>query len=528
MNTEHVVASAGELADGQMKVVEIHDRTILLVKVDGEYKAYAPECPHHGAPLAEGALQGHRLRCPWHQAVFDARDGSLLEPPSLDRLWHYDVRIRGDDVIVVVPQEPAAAAPAPAMTDRDPALDTRTFAILGAGAAGMVAAETLRREGFRGRIVVLTGERAQVPYDRTELSKRYLADRNQPAPLLREDAFYQEHDIEILREHTVAEADLAARTVTCEDGASFSCDRLLIATGATPRRLGVAGEDLANVFTLRSLADCNRIRRAADGASKAVVVGASFIGMEVAAALRQRGLEVTVVAPEAIPFGRVLGDQIGSMFRRVHEAKGTRFRLGETVERFDGADGAVIRAVLAGGERVEADLAVVGIGVRPATRFVKGVRTNEDASLSVDASLRVCEGVFAAGDVARFPDWRTGEPIRIEHWRLAEQLGQSAARGMLDKDAPYRGVPFFWTFQHQVVVQYVGYATAWDEIIVHGDLSGGDFLATFVRGGRVLAAAGCGRSSAMAAIGEMFRRPELYTLDELRRSLDLAGQPQRV
>jgi NADPH-dependent 2,4-dienoyl-CoA reductase/sulfur reductase-like enzyme/nitrite reductase/ring-hydroxylating ferredoxin subunit len=525
VNTEEIVAKTDELADGQMKEVKVRDRSVLLLRVDGEFKAYVAECPHHGAPLAEGVLHEGHVRCPWHQAVFDARSGRLIEPPALDDLPHYDVRVEGDDVIVVFPQEPAAEARPPAMARRDGDKDARTFAIIGAGAAGLAAAETLRQEGYQGRLVVLTREQ-HASYDRTDLSKRYLASAKQSRPLIRPDGFYADADVEVLLAREVTEVDAAARTITCGDGTSVAYDKLLIATGGVPRRLGVEGEDLANVFTLRSLADCERIRQAADGASRAVVVGASFIGMEVAAALRQRGLEVTVVAPEPVPFERVFGERIGRMYRHVHEKKGAAFRFGSRVERFDGADGAVRQAVLSGGERLDAELVVAGVGVRPATHFLKGVETNDDGSVTVDANLRAGEGLFAAGDVARFPDWRGGEAIRIEHWRLAQQHGRTAARNMLDQDAPYGGVPFFWTTQHKVITEYVGHTGGWEEIVFDGDPADREFVAWYLRGDRVRAAAGCGKSWEMAAIAEVLKRPEPPTVDQARKALEDMAAPQ--
>ena len=526
MNIEQVVAKTHELADGQMKEVQVHDRKILLVRVDGQFKAYVPECPHHGAPMAEGLFREGHLWCPWHQSVFDARDGDLIEPPSLDRLPHYCVRVEGEDVIVVIPQEPLEVSRPPTMATFDPAADGRTFVILGAGAAGLAAAEMLRHEGFRGRILVLTGEQ-DVSYDRTELSKGYLTDPKRSRPVIRPGEFYDECDIEIRTGMEVREADTRSRTIACTDGTSMRYDKLLIATGGIPRRLGVDGEDLEGVFTLRSLADGERIRRTAAGASKAVVVGASFIGMEVASALRQRGLAVTVVAPESVPFERVFGREIGWMYRKVHEDKGTEFRLESGVAWFDGANGAVDGVVLRDGERLEADLVIVGVGVRPATDFLKGIDTNRDGSVRVDAHLRAAEDVFAAGDVARLPDWRTGEPMRIEHWRLAQQLGRTAARNMLEEDAPYQGVPFFWTIQHSVVLQYVGHAAGWDEVVLDGDPARHDFLAYYLRDGRVLAAAGCGKSREMAALAVRLQRPELPTVEEARRQWEAAPVPQR-
>jgi len=529
MATEHVVAHVGDLHDGQMKPVEIDEKTtILLVRLDGRYKAFTPKCPHHGAPMAEGILHEHHLRCPWHQSVFDAADGSLLEPPALDALAQFDIRVAGDEVIVSIPDETVTSR-TPAMPTMDTGQDDRTFIIIGGGASGLMAAETLRHEGFRGRLVMLTREHV-LPYDRTELSKRYLAGRDRPVPTLRAEGFFKDHDIEILFDKHVTEADPAARSITCRDGTTMTCDRLLIATGGEPRRLDVEGADLANIFLLRSLDDCQRIRQTALDASRAVVVGASFIGMEVAAALAQRGLHVTVVAPEAVPFARTLGERIGAMYRQVHEDEGTRFRLGERVERFDG-DGAVRQVVLAGGERLETDMVVIGIGIRPATSFVRGVEINDDHSLSTDAHLRIigADGAFASGDIARWPDWRTGEPLRIEHWRVALQLGMTAARNMLDRGKPYDDVPFFWTTQHKTIVQYVGYAASWADIVFDGDVAERKFIAWYLDdNNRVLAAAGCGQDKILTALGDVLKRPERLSLPETRAMVQEVGQLQHV
>ena len=524
MNTEQIVAKADDLSDGQMKELEVRGRTILLLRVDGEYKAYVSECPHHGAPLAEGLLHEGRIRCPWHQAVFDARNGDLVEPPALDRLPHYEVRVEGDDVIVVLPSEQPSGIRPPAMAGGGEE-DDRTFAIIGGGAAGLAAAETLRQEGFRGRVVVLTREQ-DISYDRTELSKRYLADSEQASPVIRPDKFFIDHDIEVRTGREVTEADVESATISCGEGEPLKFDTLLIATGGLPRTLGVDGEELDGVFTLRSLADCRAIRSAANSASSAVVVGASFIGMETAAALSQRGLKVTIVAPESAPFEQTLGEGIGTMYRKVHEKEGTEFRLGGGVERFEGQEGAVQYALLSSGERLKADLVIVGIGVRPATDFLKGMQTNEDGSISVDANMKAAENVFAAGDVARWPDWRNGAPIRIEHWRLAQQLGRTAARGMLGKDAPYLGVPFFWTSQHKLITEYVGHTAGWKDIVFDGSPAEQDFLAYYVTDGRVHAVAGCGRSWEMAAVAEVLKGAQHPTVDELRERLEQMRRPQ--
>ena len=272
----------------------------------------------------------------------------------------------------------------------------------------------------------------------------------------------------------------------------------------------------------RIIADATRIIEAAGQGSRAVVVGAGFIGMEAAYSLTKRGLKVTVVAPGSVPFQRQLGPEVGRVIQQVFEEQGVAFRLGARVARLEG-DGKVRTVVLDSGEKLPADLVVAGLGVKPATDFLQGVPRHADGSVTVDKYLRVADGLYAAGDIARFPDWRSGAMIRIEHWRLAQQHGRAAARNMLGKGVEFRGVPFFWSELFQLMPQYVGYAASWDEVIIHGDLAARNFVAFYAQGNRVLAAVGLEHGAQMAAIAELLRLDKLPAADELRR--DLAFDP---
>ncbi len=537
MNTRHVIAKTGELQDGQMKQIEVGDRSFLLVRIEGQYHCYPGECPHHGAPLAEGLLCEDSIRCPWHQAVFDARTGELREPPAADDLPEFETQVDDENVVLLLPDDAPASSPPKMATPSaeqdarevagtyvgndgvDALRQYRNFVIVGAGAAGLAAAEAMRHEGYRGNITLLTGE-DHLPYDRTDLSKRYLQKDDLDPPFLRSGEFCDRYGIAVLTGSPVVEADVERRTVRCADGSDMSYDRLLIATGARPRTLGIDGEELDGVHTLRSLDDGEAIKARARHATEAVVVGASFIGMEVAASLTERGVHVTVVAPESEPFERTFGPQIGRMYRQVHQARGTTFRLGTTVRRFEGLEGSVQSVVLADDGRLDADLVVVGVGVEPVTDFLRHVDVNEDGSLSVDEHLAVrgVDDLFAAGDVARFLDWRTGTPIRIEHWRLAQQLGRIAGANLLGRDRRYEGTPFFWTNQHMVITDMVGHVRDPEEIRIDGDPDEQDFLAWFLRDGHVWAAAGCGRAKDMCSLGELLREPHARSVEELRES----------
>jgi len=512
----HVVAKVDELADGQMKQVKAGETELLLVRLEGQFYALGARCTHYGAPLATGALHGERIICPWHHACFHARTGTHLEPPGLDHLPCFPVRIEGDQVLVELPER-VEGRQVPALVRRDPQ-DARTCVVVGAGCAGAYAVESIRAQGFKGRLVWVAGGEFP-PIDRPNLSKEYLAGEAPEEWMpLRDPSFYEAADIEVVQGRLVSALDAAARTITLADGEVLHYDGAVVAPGARPRRLEVPGAELEGVFTLRTIEDSRAIRAAAQQAQRAVVVGASFIGMEVAQSLRHPGLEVTVVAPEAVPFERTLGVEVGRVLQALHEEKGVAFRLGHTVEAFEGKD-RVQQVVLDDGSRLAADLIVVGVGVQPATDFVQGVQKAPDGSILVDAYLQAVDGLFVAGDAARFPDWRTGTPIRIEHWRLAAQHGRLAGANAAGARRRYQGVPFFWTRQFGMSLQYLGYVHTWDEVVLDGDPSARKFLAFYLRNGQVWAIAGLGRGAEMARLHGFLLEEPLPTMEKLQAYL---------
>jgi apoptosis-inducing factor 3 len=515
MNDKEIeIGNVDDLANGDMKQVDADGVAVLLANVDGTFYAVGATCTHYGAPLADGVLCGTRIVCPWHHACFDVTTGDRLEPPAMDALPRYETRVENDKVFVRVPSE-ATDRRTPGMAALDATADARTFVILGAGAAGYAAAQTLREDGFRGRVVMITRE-DRFPYDRPNLSKDYLNGHAQPEWMpLRPDEFFAEHGIELMLGREVVAADAGTKTVAFAEGEPLSYDALLVATGGEARRLPVPGADLGNVFTLRSFDDADAIISALEGAAHAVIVGASFIAMEAAASLVARGIAVTIVAPESVPFERTLGPAVGSMFGAIHAEKGVTFRLGASVAGFEG-NGKVEEVVLASGDRLDADIVLVGAGVRPATSYLKGVEVADDGAVLVDNRLRAADGVWAAGDVASFVDPRTGERTRIEHWRTAQQQGRVAAHNMAGRDADYDSVPFFWTMQFDGGLQYVGHATAWDDVIVHGEIAARDFLAFYVKDNRVRAVAGTSRDRDLCAIEELMREGRMPDADILR------------
>ncbi|PSN10784.1 NAD(FAD)-dependent dehydrogenase, partial [filamentous cyanobacterium CCP5] len=307
------VCQVSDLREGQMKPFKAAGKKILLARYGGDFWAIAPNCTHFGAPLEKGVVGQGRVVCPWHNACFSLKSGSIVEPPGRNDLASYPVQVEGDTVYVEVSD--AGSQVVPLMASYAPDQDDRTFVIVGGGAAGNAAAESLRKEGYQGRIVILSAD-SELPYDRTALSKHYLqSDSVDEASLLRSDDFYQEHSIEIKTGVAVHQLNLDSRQVTYGDGETLTYDALLLATGGKVQELPIPGMDLANVFTLRRTADAQHILATAKDSQRAVIIGSGFIGMEVASSLRQQGLEVTVVASSEVPFKKVLGEQVGQMFQ---------------------------------------------------------------------------------------------------------------------------------------------------------------------------------------------------------------------
>ena len=518
---EAAVAHVNDLQDGEKRQVSVGETDVLLVRLAGKYYAVGAHCTHYQAPLAEGVLSGNHIVCPWHNAYFNITTGDQQEPPGLDSLECYQVRIEGEQVIVSVPEN-ASGRRLPSMAQYNSEIDRRTFVILGAGAAGTHAAETLRVAGYQGRIVMVTQD-DRLPYDRTWLSKDYFIGKVSKEQMpLRSPAFYKDHQIEVLLNKQAVGVDATAKTITFADGDTLNYDALLLATGGKPRKMDVPGNDLQNIFTLRSFDDTEKILAAARQSKRTVVIGSSFIGMETAAGLTQQGLEVTVVSPSSLPFKKILGEEIGKVFQQVHAENGVTFKMGSKVTQFEG-NGKVEAVILDNGDRISADLVVVGIGVQPATEFLQGVELHpKDQSVQVDEYLQAADGLYAAGDIARFPDWHTGEHIRVEHWRLAAQQGRIAAYNMAGHSVKYRGVPVFWTMQFQFPLRYVGHAEQWDEIIFNGDLQQRQFIAFYVKDNQVLAAASSQRDTETAAISELLRLNQMPSKDALRDpSVDL-------
>lgn len=464
---------------GAMLLGHVGDDEVLLVRSGAEIFAIDAHCSHYHGPLADGVVDGESVRCPWHHACFDLRTGEATRAPALTALAVWTVERDGDRVVV----RDKRGQPKPRVKG---VVDTPSrIVIVGGGAAGFAAAEMLRRQDYRGGLVMLSND-AAAPVDRPNLSKDYLAGSAPEDWLpLRPEGFYADASIDLRLGAEVAAIDPQAKSVVLAGGEAIAYDRLLLATGAEPVRLPIPGADQPHVHVLRSLADSRAIIASAEGARRAIVIGASFIGLEAAASLRARDIEVHVVGLEQRPMERVLGPQLGDFVRRLHEEHGVVFHLGDTVTAIDGK-----RATLKSGGVIEADLVVVGVGVRPRLALAEKCGLAIDRGVTVNAYLETSSpGIYAAGDIARWPDPHSGQAIRVEHWVVAERQGQTAARNMLGQREVFDAVPFFWSQHYDVPINYVGHAETWDEITVDGDIAAKDCLLRYKSGGRVFAVA---------------------------------------
>ena len=472
-----------DLADGGMIGGHVGKEPVLLARRGDEFFAIGSACSHYGGPLAEGLAVDDTVRCPWHHARFSLRTGEAIGAPAFNPVACWRVDKRDGKACVREKIEPSARRGAGQA--RSASENAERVVIVGGGAAGFAVAEMLRREGFAGSVALLSSDDA-APYDRPNCSKDYLAG-NAPEDWipLKSAEFYREHAIDVALGTNVTGIDVKAQQVAIAGGRNLAFDKLVLATGAEPIRLDIPGAGEPHVHVLRSLGDARAIIANTKEARHAVVVGASFIGLEAAASLRARELEVHVVAPERRPMERILGREFGDFIRELHEEHGVVFHLEETAAAIEGH-----KVRLKGGTTLSADLVVVGIGVRPRTGLA------EQAGLAIDRGVVVNEyletsapGIYAAGDIARWPDPHSGEKLRIEHWVVAERQGQTVARNIMGRRERFADVPFFWSQHYDLPINYVGHAEKWDELEIEGDIKARDCVVRYRRDGKLLAVA---------------------------------------
>ena len=466
-----------DLGDGSMISGQADGEELVLVRRGDEIFAIAAHCTHYGGPLAEGLIVGETVRCPWHHACFSLRNGEALRAPALDPVSCWRVERLGDKIFVREKVSP----PAPKRGTEGPS----SVVIVGGGAAGLAAADMLRREGYDGPLTIVSAD-ASPPVDRPNLSKDYMAGTAQEEWIpLRSSDYYRDRRIDLLLNSRVSSLDTKRRRILLANGKELEFGALLLATGADPVRLPIQGATDAQLHYLRTFADSKAIIARAASAKRVLVIGASFIGLEVAASLRARGIHVDVVAPDRQPLERVMGAEVGVFIRKLHEAHGVTFHLEQTVSRVSG------RAVtLSDGKSLEADFIVLGVGVRPSLIVAEQAGLAIDRGINVDEYLETSvPGIFAAGDAARWPDLHTGERIRVEHWVVAERMGQVAAKNILGRSEKFDAVPFFWSQHYAVTINYVGHAEKWDAVEIDGNLDARDCSIVYKNGGRTLATA---------------------------------------
>ncbi|MGZ3455127.1 MAG: FAD-dependent oxidoreductase [Polyangiales bacterium] len=493
-----------DLPEGRPVAGQAGGEAVVVVRRGERCFAVGASCTHYGGPLAEGLVVGDTIHCPWHHARFELATGEAAGPPALNAIPCWGVERRGDR-LYVLGRSPAHAGPGGnpvSVQERAASKAPRAIAIVGGGPAGTAAAEMLRREGYEGPITLFAPE-ADSPVDRPNLSKDYLAG-NAPEEWmqLRSPDFFAENRIELRRTQVKA---IQGRQLVL-DGSAIEFEALLLATGAAPVRLGIPGAERAHL--LRTLADSRALIAGAKG--RAIVIGSSFIGLEVAASLVARGVEVHVIGRDEIPLERVLGRALGERVRDKHVSKGVNFHLGTSPVSIDD------KGVVLEKSRIDGDLIVMGVGVRPDTALAEAAGIAVDRGIVVDAELRTSvPGIWAAGDVARFPYAKTGERVRIEHWVVAEQQGQEAARSMLGKGRPYTRMPFFWSAHHDLTISYVGHAESWDRIDVAGDIAKDDCLVAYRRAGQTLALASIGRDQSLLEAEAALERGDEAALAKL-------------
>ncbi|HEX7191041.1 MAG TPA: FAD-dependent oxidoreductase [Thermoanaerobaculia bacterium] len=493
-------AAFSDIADGGMLAGEFEGEQVLIARRGDDLYAIGATCTHYSGPLAEGLMVGTEVRCPWHHACFDLRTGEATRAPALIPVACYSVERRGDQVVITGKKETS-----PEKVKAPSSL--RSVGIIGAGPAGNAAAGMLRRRGFEGSVALIG---AEDPVDRPNLSKDYLAgnapEEWMPLPV--------PENIERITRRTTS-LDRRTKTVAFDDGSSRTFDAILLATGAEPVRLRLPGGDLPHVHYLRTLADSRAIVAAATAGKRAVILGSSFIGLEVAASLRMREVDVTIVAPEAHPLARVLGEEVGKWVQSLHEEHGVHFHLGTTGKSIE-AD----RVILGDGAEVPADLVVLGVGVWPNVALAEAAGIQVEQGIVVDEFLRTsATGIFAAGDVALWPERISGRRTRVEHFVVAERHGQVAAENILGMRKAFRSAPFFWSAHYDVTIAYVGHATDFDAVEVRGSLADKRALIAYRKGGRILAVATVFLDAESLAIEVAFERGDLREVERIISSV---------
>lgn len=510
---EVTVCKENELENGEMKVYELGQQgNVLLVKENGTFSALGTKCSHYNAPLIKGVLSNGRIRCPWHGACFNSKTGDIEDFPGLDSLPCYKVRVENGDVKICTTSQEMEKSKRVKSTSKRTVEDKRTFIVVGGGGAGQTCVETLRQEGFTGRLILISKESSR-PYDRPKLSKALSATAESLA--LRSLDYYQSADIELWLNREVTSIDTNKKLLTCSDGTSIQYDSVMISTGGRPRTLD--GATLKNIHYLRSVDDANIIAEKSRK-KNVVIIGTSFIGMEVAAFLADKANSVSVIGNSNVPFQNVLGEEVGKGLQKLLEEHQIQFFNENSVVEFVGNKGILTEVILKTGEHVSADVCVIGIGVLPSTDFLQNtsIKLNALNQIEVDEYMKTnVDGVFAGGDIVEFPLSIMDMRVNIGHWQLAMAHGRCAALNMLNKNEKLLTVPFFWSMLFGKSVRYAGYGGKFEEIILRGDPDKLQFVAYYLRNDKVVAVATMNNDPIAAKFASLLYANKTLTKDEL-------------
>lgn len=524
-----------DLQEGEKKEVEVEgveNGKVLLLKVQGKVHATSTNCTHYGAPLKMGVLTPEgRLTCPWHGACFNVATGDVEDAPALDPLTKYEL-VEQEGAVYVKTDEVTLKTNRRPLNLKCSAVSDEKVLVIGGGSGTLGTIEGLRGGGYKGQITVLSKEGYQ-PIDRTKLSKALLADVSKAA--WRAPEFYKDASIDIIQDeaHSV---DFASKSVSTKSGKTYQYTKLVLATGGTPRWLPLPGlkeGDLDNVFVLRAIPDAQKIVKAVgDNGKKIVVIGSSFIGMEVGNCLASMKNDVTIVGMEKAPMERVMGTKVGEIFRKLLEKNGVKFRMEAGVEEAvpSSADPSKVGAVrLKDGTTLEANVVIEGVGVGPATEYLKeaGIELEKDGSVSTNESFEVkgLQDVYAIGDIATFPyhgPGGNGGPIRIEHWNVAQNAGRSVANSIAHPGAkPKPFIPVFWSALGSQL-RYCGNTVGgYDDVVITGDTEKPSFIAYYTQGETVVAVATMMKDPYMTQSAELMRRAKMPTKSELKNGADI-------
>nr|XP_057943613.1 apoptosis-inducing factor 3 [Doryrhamphus excisus] len=508
------VCLESDLKDGQMLEVEVGHHSVLLTRSEGQYSATGNQCTHYGAPLSKGVISGHRVRCPWHGACFNVHTGDVEEFPGMDCLPCHKVMIHNNKVYVSVNKNMLEQQRRMKKMGAAVSGVTHTMLLLGGGVASLICAETLRQENFGGRIVMVTRDDL-LPYDKTRLSKVMNVDSE--SILLRRMDFYHKYDIEVQLQKEALSVDTNEKTVTFDDGSVQRYDQLLVATGCRAKGLDVPGMKLDNIKKLESPEDARQIHTSCLGCD-VVLVGTSFVGMEVASYLIDKASSITVIGSSELPYQNTLGPEIGRVTMTMLAERNVTFYMNDNVSEVRGVDGKVNQVVLRSGKVIQADILIVAVGTLPNTEFLRGspVKLDSRNFVQVDKHMRTnVHGVFCGGDVATFPlTMARDRPVNIGHWQMAQAHGRIAALNMLNKNLPLKSVPFYWTMLLGKSIRYTGYGEGYTEIVMKGNFEDRKFLALYIKNDEVIAAASLNYDPAVSAVAERLVSGRAITKDE--------------